>query len=76
MNKYYIKSQNNLTSIVKFSIAEMNKNIYDLSIKVDELENENLILREKIDNLEERNKYLKYDNKCLNEEIERRNKGD
>lgn len=76
MNKYYINSQNRLTSIIKYVISEMNQKVYELSMMNDEYEVQIKTLREKIDNLEKRNNYLAYDNKCLSEEIERRNKGD
>ena len=72
-NKYYIRRQNNLTIIIKSSICEMNENIKQLSLAYDELNIAYKKLYEENDKLKEQISYLKYDNKCLNEEIERRN---
>ena len=72
-NKYYIRRQNNITNILKSSIYEMNENIKQLSLAYDELNIAYKKLYEENDKLKEQISYLKYDNKCLNEEIERRN---
>lgn len=72
-NKYYIRRQNNITNIIKSSIYEMNENIKQLTLAYDDLFNDYKKLNEENEKLKEQISYLKYDNKCLNEEIERRN---
>lgn len=52
MNKYYIELQNILTDRIRVVVAEMNKNVYELS-------NENKELQQRID------KAINYINMCI-----------